>query len=122
MLDVDAEQSERDLAVTRQRLGTVQGQIKNLVGVLMAVGQQGLASVQEELAGLGDEKTQLEERLDQLTQCRAPVDATTEAARQFIESWQRVADLLAEATDEEKITLVQHLVEVVELRSGEGNP
>jgi hypothetical protein len=83
MLDVDAEQVDRDIAAARQ--------------------------------------PQLQERLEQLTQRRAPADATTAVARLFIESWRGMADLLPEATAEEMATLVQHLVEVIELRPAEGS-
>lgn len=116
LLDVDAEQTSRDMDAVKSRLGSIQSEIQNLLGVLKALGQQGLTTVQGELVRLEGEQSTLRERLTQLTQRRAPADAATEAARQFIQSWRGIDDLLAEATPQERQLLLQHLIEVIELR------
>src|SRR5262249_50704930 len=115
MIDVDAEAVERDMTTARSRLGVIQGEIRNLLSVLREGGLAGLASVRDELVRLEEEQGGLRDRLDQLAQRRAPADATTTAASKFIESWQGVNELLAEATPQERQLLLQHLVEVIEL-------
>jgi hypothetical protein len=97
------------------------GQIQNLVEVLKALGNQGLTSVREELEQLEAEQSELKQSLDEMASRREPADIAADATRRFVESLGGISDLVAKATDEERATLVQHLVEVIELRPDEGD-
>jgi site-specific DNA recombinase len=103
--------------VIRHRLTTVQGEISNLVGVLKHMGTGAMASVREELASLEEERSQLRERLQAHTEEAAPQAAeAAQAAKRFIETWSSVGELLEQATPEERRIILQHDIEVVEIR------
>ena len=115
-VDGQARKLDSEAELIRRRLTAVQAEIQNLVAVLKQVGQEGLASVQEELVKLEAERAQLREQLQRLTQQEAPLSAATAAARQFIQTWEDVGHLLQQATLDEQRTILQHYVEVVEVR------
>jgi site-specific DNA recombinase len=76
-----------------------------------------MASVREELASLEEERSQLRERLQAHTEEAAPQAAeAAQAAKRFIETWSSVGELLEQATPEERRTILQHYIEVVEIR------
>jgi hypothetical protein len=87
---------------------------------LKRLGEDGIAEVKDELRRLGEEREQLQEQLqeqlEELASRSAPLDRLAEEARKFIETWPGVADLLARATPEEVRVILQHYVEVIELR------
>jgi site-specific DNA recombinase len=108
--------------VIRHRLTAVQTEINNLVGVLKRMGQDVIASVRDELARLDEERSQLRERLQAHTEQAAPQAAEAAyAAKRFIETWSTVGELLEQATPEERRTILQHYVEVVEIRFNDSN-
>ena len=74
-----------------------------------------LASVQSELERLEEEEGQIKNNLADLAKRQAPVERVSEDARSFLESWQDVGDLLQAATPEERLQVLQHYIEVVEL-------
>ncbi len=107
---------EAQINSIQQLLRENESTVANLVSSLKVLGEKVPASVRDEFSRLEDQKAQLTEQLEQLRGSKADADSTTLAARQFIENWQGVGQLLEEATPEEKKTLVQHLVEVIELK------
>jgi site-specific DNA recombinase len=104
---------EEDL--TRRRVAQVHADIGRLVEVLKSFGSKGLASVQAELERLESEETELKRTLADLAKRQAPVERVSDDARSFIESWQDVGELLEAATPEERLQILQHYIEVVEL-------
>jgi chaperonin cofactor prefoldin len=121
-VDDGSQRIESEIAAARQRLGAGQAEINNLVGVLKQQGQGGMASVQDELARLEAEQTQLRESLKGLTEANRPLDAASAAARQFLETWESVGQLLEQATQNELRTILEHYIEVVELRPAPEDP
>jgi hypothetical protein len=104
---------EEDLA--RRRLAQVHADTGNLVEVLKSLGSRGLASVQSELERLEAEEVQLKQSLGDLAKRQAPVERVSDDARSFLESWQDIGDLLVAATPEERMQILRHYIEVVEL-------
>jgi ElaB/YqjD/DUF883 family membrane-anchored ribosome-binding protein len=107
---------DSDAEVIRHRLTTVQTEIANLLGVLKRLGAGAVASVQDELAKLEEERSQLQDRLQVHVEQSAPKAAgAAEAAEQFIRTWTSVGELLEQATPDERRVILQHYVEVVEI-------
>jgi hypothetical protein len=102
-----------DLA--RRRLAQVHADIGRLVEVLKSLGARGLASVQSELERLEEEEGQIKNNLTDLAKRQAPVERVSDDARSFLETWQDIGELLEAATPEERLQLLQHYIEVVEL-------
>jgi cell division protein FtsB len=116
-LEQDTRQVEAEASSVRHRLGEVQGRIKNLVNVLAMMGKQGVASVKEELEKLEVQKAELRTKLDELTKRETPRTEAQERARRFAETWKGVGDILDQATPDEQRLVLQHYVEVIELRA-----
>ena len=104
---------EEDLA--RRRLSQVRADIGRLVEVLKSLGARGLTSVQSELERLEDEEGQMKRSLTDIAKRQAPVERVSDDARSFLETWQDVGELLVSATPEERMQILQHYIEVVEL-------
>ncbi len=104
---------EEDMA--RRRLAQVRADIGRLVEVLKSLGTRGLASVQAELERLETEEGQLKSNLSGIAKRQAPVERVNDDARTFLESWQDIGELLESATPQERLQILQHYIEVVEL-------
>lgn len=72
-------------------------------------------SVQSELERLEAEEVQLKQSLADLARRQVPVERVSDDARSFLESWQDIGELLDSATPEERMQILQHHIEVVEL-------
>ena len=101
--------------VARRRLVQVRADMGRLVEVLKSLGARGLASVQAELERLEAEEGELNRTVAELTRRQAPAVRVSDDARAFLETWQDIGDLLTSATPEERMQLLQHYVEVIEL-------
>src|SRR5262249_5146507 len=104
---------EEDLA--RRRLAQVHADTGKLVEVLKSLGSRGLASVQAELERLEAEEVQLKQSMADLAKRQAPVERVSDDAQSFLENWQDIGVLLDSATPEERMQILQHYIEVVEL-------
>jgi site-specific DNA recombinase len=104
---------EEDLA--RRRLAQVRADIGRLVEVLKNLGARGLASVQSELERLEDEEGQMKKNIADIAKRQAPVERVSEDAQSFLETWQDIGELLVTATPEERMQILQHYIEVVEI-------
>ena len=104
---------EEDLA--RRRLAQVRADIGRLVDVLKNLGARGLSSVQSELERLEGEEGQMKKNLTEIAKRQAPVERVSDDARSFLETWQDIGELLVSATPEERMQILQHYIEVVEL-------
>jgi site-specific DNA recombinase len=112
-----AEQIEAEITAIRHHLAAIKGETQNLLGTLRRLGERAAEAVSDELDRLGTEREGLEERLKTLEGQSAPRANFAGTARQFIEGWGNLAELLAKAKPEEQRAILQHYVEVVELRS-----
>ena len=101
--------------LTRRRVAQIRADIGKLVEVLKSLGARGLTSVQVELERLEAEERQLKQSLSDIAKRQAPVERIGEEARAFLETWQDVGELLDAATEEERLQILQHYIEVIEL-------
>lgn len=111
--EADRLREAEDLA--RRRLAQVHADIGRLVDVLKSLGARGLASVQSELERLEEEEEQVKKNLADIAKRQAPVERVSDDARAFLETWQDIGELLEAAVPEERLQLLQHYIEVVEL-------
>ena len=88
-----------------------------MLGVLKTLGTDGLSTVREELERLEIERSKLRGQLEEIEQAKVPQDELKAECRRFIESWTDIGELLDSANLQEQRVILQHLVEVVELRS-----
>lgn len=101
--------------LTRRRVAQVRADIGRLVEVLKSLGARGLASVQAELERLESEESQLKRSLADIATRQEPVERVSDDARSFLETWVDIGELLEAATPEERMQILQHYIEVVEL-------
>ncbi len=111
--EADRLREAEDLA--RRRLAQVHADIGRLVEVLKSLGARGLTSVQSELERLEEEEGQIKTNLTEIARRQAPVERVSDDARSFLENWQDIGELLEAATPEERLQLLQHYIEVIEL-------
>jgi site-specific DNA recombinase len=112
----DAQRIERELGLVRQRLGTVQTEINNLTKAIARMGAEAAELVEEELVQRKQERDQLRGQAAELEREKAPRDVVEERAKRFIEQWSDIGQLLDDATLEEQRVILQHLVEMLELK------
>lgn len=86
-----------------------------LVEVLKSLETRGLTSVQGELERLETQESQPKQSLSDIAKRQAPVVRIGEEARAFLETWHDVGELLGSATPEERMQILQHYIEVIEL-------
>lgn len=103
--------------VVRRQQQKTKADIGRLVEVLKSFGVNAIASVQSELTRLETEERSLQQQLRSLARRQAPLERITDDATTFIRNWSDVAELLDSATDEERMQLLRHYVEVVELHA-----
>lgn len=108
-----------EVASVQQRLGRVQVEINNLLGVLKARGATAMSLVEDELSRLEEEQTRLRSVLADLQEQRAPLSAEEEQARKLIDGWQGLPELLDDATPQERRVVLQHAIQVLELQTVE---
>jgi site-specific DNA recombinase len=113
--EADRLREEGDL--TRRRVTQVRADIGRLVEVLKSLGSRGLASVQAELERLETEEGHLKQSLADIATRQAPIERVSDDARSFLETWQDVGELLVAATPGERLQILQHYIEVVEIGS-----
>ena len=122
-LKVIAEESTRvhgEEEIVRKQLARIRGDISRLVGVLKTLGVSALMSVKEGLSRLEQEERRLDERLQEVSKRKDPLDTISSQARQFVETWKNVGQLPDQADAEEQRLILQHYVEVIELRATDG--
>lgn len=114
-LDTESERLRQEEDVLRRQQQKTKADIGRLIEVLKNLGAKGLGSVQSELSRLEEEERGILKQLRELGRRQEPLSRITEDAKAFIRSWGDVGELLDAATDEERMHLVRHYVEVVEL-------
>lgn len=111
----EAERLRESEELSRRRLAQVHAETARLVEVLKRLGARGLASVQSELERLEEEEGEIKSKLTDVSKRQAPMEQINDDARSFLETWQDIGELLFAATPEERMQLLQHYIEVVEL-------
>ena len=107
---------------TGHRLGTVKAEIGKLVSVVKNSGDQVFKSIKDEMTRLESEKRDLETHLGQLQKTKTPLDEVTSIVKTFIENWQGLGELLQEITSDERRTLLEQYVDVIQLSATDGDP
>lgn len=122
LLEDGERQNDSAMAAVRNRLGAVQGEIRNLIGALTQLGEKGVASVKQELEVRQEEKEQLTEQLAALRADREPAESAMAEAKKFVATFEKIGDLFDQATPDELRILLQHYVQGLELKfsSSEG--
>ena len=115
LIDSNAHEAEKESEGVRHRLTTVKAEIGKLVAVLKNPGSQVFDSIRDELTRLESEKRELETRLTELQETKTPLDRVTALAKTFIQSWQGLGDLLQDITGNERRTLLEQFVEVIQM-------
>lgn len=116
-IDGESQRLKEEEEILRRQAAKVRADISRLLEVLKTLGTKGLASVQDELGRLEQEETELRQRLEQLSERQVPLARVGEEARRFVETWKDVGELLDQATPDERHLILQHYIEVVELRA-----
>ena len=115
LIDANAHEAEKESENVRHRLNAVKAAIGKLVTVLMDSGNQIFESIRDELSQLESEKRDLESKLRELQQRKTPLDQVTALAKTFVENWQGLGDLLQNITGDERRTLLEQYVEVIQM-------
>ena len=115
LIDSNAHEAEKESEGVRHRLTTVKAEIGKLVAVLKNPGSQVFKSIRDEMTRLESEKRELETRLRELQERKTPLDQVTALAKTFIQSWQGLRDLLLDITGDERRTLLEQFVEVIQM-------
>ena len=116
-LDTESVKLRQEEDVLRRQQQKTSEDISRVVEVLKNLGSKGLPSVQSELARLEREDRDLTKRLAELERRQRPLERVTDDAKSFIRNWGDIGELLDAATDEERLQLIRHYVEVVELHA-----
>ncbi len=116
-IDGESARLREEEDILRRQIAKTKADIGRLIEVLKSLGTRGLPSVQEELGRLEAEEKHLAATLAELGKRQAPMDKVSREARQFIETWKDVGELLAQATPDEQFQILQHYVEVIELQT-----
>ena len=93
----------------------MKAEIGKLVAVLKNSESQVFESIKEELTRLESEKRELETKLRELQAKKTPLDKVTALAKTFVESWPGLGELFQIATGDERRTLLEQFVEVIQL-------
>ena len=114
-IDANAHAAEKESENVRNRLTTVKAEIGRLVSILKNSGSQVFESIRDEMTRLESEKRELEIKLRELPDKKTPLDQVTALAKTFIENWQGLGELLQDITGDERRTLLEQYVEVIQL-------
>ncbi len=122
LIDSKAQEADSECDNVRHRLGTVKAEIGKLVTVLKNSGDQVFESIRDEMTRLESEKRDLESKLGQLQKTKTPLDEMTSIAKTFIQNWQGLGELLQGITSDERRTLLEQYVDVIQLSATDDDP
>ncbi len=115
-LDESTRRLEVQRAAAQNRLGQVRAEMGRIIDALKQLGGLAAQKVEQELTRLAEEEVRLEQSLKTVAAGQAPLDETAELARQFLTTWKGVGDLLDQVEPDQRNQILQHYVEVIELR------
>lgn len=116
-IDESSRRLETQRAAAQNRLGQVRAELGRIMDALKQLGGLAAQKVEGELTRLAEEENRLEQSLKNLAAGQAPLDETTEQARQFLTTWKGVGDLFDQLEPEQRNQILPHYVDVIELRS-----
>jgi len=116
-LDTESEKLKDEEEVIRRQIVRVKADAGRLLEVLKTMRTKGIASVQDELDRLESEEKELRANLVEIQQGQEPMLRASEEAKKFVQTWTDVGDLLDQVTPDERFLILQHYVEVLELRA-----
>ena len=116
LVEGEAQSASDDFRLVSNQLSALKSEIGRLVGSLKQFGSNVPRSVVEELTKLESEERNLEARKNQMAEKRQPWDKVTQKARDFIQSWTSVGDLLKQADLNGQKTLMRSLIHRLELQ------
>ncbi len=118
-LDSETDRLKHEEEVVRRQQQKTKADIGKLVEVLKSLGAEGIESVRSELGRLEREDKELSRSLREIAKRQEPMLRISEDAKAFIETWQDVGELLDAATPEERLLILRHYVEVLEIHSAD---
>ncbi len=116
-LDVESGKLKDEEEIVRRQIARAKADSGRLLEVLKTMGTKGIASVQDELDRLESEEKDLRANLVGIQHRQEPMLRISEEAKKFVETWTNVGDLLDQVTPDERFLILQHYVEVLELRA-----
>lgn len=114
-LDGEADKLDQEADVLRRQQQQTKADISRLIEVLKSLGAKALQSVQDELRRLESEEADIRRRLAQIAKRREPMERISDDAKAFVRTWGDVGELLDAATHEERLLILRHYIEVIEL-------
>jgi hypothetical protein len=114
---------ELERAIIRARELAEQGSREAIEALTVHEGKRGAHvtseadSVRDELRRLEREEKELRRQLVEIAKRQEPMTRISEDAKAFIRTWQDVGEILDAATHEERLLILRHYVEVIELHS-----
>ena len=115
-IDGEGRKLAAKIDTARHRLTRVQAEIQNLLEVLKHMGKSGLASVETELKELELERKTLKSQIKEMTEQESPLKRVSDAAREFIENWRDIGEILEEAEPDEKRCILHHFIQSITLK------
>jgi archaellum component FlaC len=114
-IDDEGRKLASKIDIARHRLTRVQAEIQNLLEVLKNLGKSGLTNIRGELQELEQERETLKSEIKEMTEQESPLKRVSEAAREFIENWRDIGEILEEAEPDEKRCILHHFIQSITL-------
>lgn len=118
-LDGESTRLRQEEELLRRQQQKTKADIGRLIEVLKSLGASGLSSVQSELRRLEKEEQDIRRQISQIEKQQEPMERISEDARSFVQNWGDVGELLDAATHEERLMILRHYIEVIELHSSD---
>ena len=115
-IDDEGRKLAAKIDIARHRLTRVQAEIQNLLEVLKHLGKSGLTSIKGELQELEQERETLKSEIKEMTEQESPLKRVSDAAREFIENWRDIGEILEEAAPDEKRCILHHFIQSITLK------
>lgn len=116
-LDTESGKLKAEEDIVRRQIARVKADLGRLLEVLKSMGTKGIASVQDELERMETEEKELRAKLLEIQNRQEPMHRVSEEAKKFVQTWTDVGELLDQVTPDERFLILQHYVEILELRA-----
>ena len=119
LVDVESQSASEKFQRLKNQLSAVKSEIGRLVSAVKDTSAP--AAIIAELSRLETEEVRLQAQKDELSQQKQPWDEITASARDFIENWSSVSELIDFAPSGGRFQLIQRMVKKLELISDSEN-